>query len=249
MNLAGKIVGMLIICLIFSGKMAYAQNNAIAVSAGFMQLKEGFNQGIVFNGLQINAQYQHYWGFSTVELSYNPKLALGSLFSRGMIAIDIHFVPVDISCLKSIFKTNKHSIKGGINFASNYSYQEYPDLHSAHLFWFGEIGFSPRFEYQYKWSTSSIKLSLQNSLFGFVSHTTTNDTYFYSFKVMDFFSRPHENMKFGSFDKYNHSNFQIEYMPNTSKKHIWGVGAEYTNYFSGVHFQSLNYSLQWKKLF
>jgi hypothetical protein len=240
---------MLIICLIFSGKIAYAQNNAVAVSAGFLQLKEEFNQGIVFNGLQINAQYQHRWDFSVAELSYNPKLALGIPFSRGMIAVNIHFVPVDISCLKTIFKTDKHSLKGGLNFATDYSYQEYPDLQNAHLFWFGEIGLSPRFEYQYKWKTSSIKLNLQNSLLGFVSHTTTNAPYFYSFKFADFFTRPHENMRFGSFDKYNHTNFQIEFMPNTSKKHVWGIGIEYISYFFGAHFQSLNYSLQWKKLF
>jgi hypothetical protein len=212
---------LLIVC-----NISAQEKNSIFLNAGFLQLKDDFNQGMVFNGPQINIQYQRHWDFSTLELSYKPKIALGVPFSRGMMAVNINLVPINVSCLKTIFEIDKHRVKAGLNFATNYNYQSYPYLQNPHLFWFGKIGLSPCFEYQYKWNTSSIKMSLQNSILGFVSHTTRNDPYFYSFKFTDFLIRPHENMKFGSFDKYDHTCLEIEYTPNIAKPHSLGLGAE-----------------------
>jgi len=240
----------ILIFLIFSGTPLLSQNkNEINLSAGFIQIKDDFNQGMVFNGTQINFQYRHLWDLSVVELTYNPKIALGIAFNRGMIAVNINFVPVDISCLKTIYESNRHSVKAGLNFATNYSYQSYPDLQNAHLFWFGEIGFSPEIQYKYQWDGRGVKISLQNSVLGFVSRNTSNDPYFYSLKFSDFIVRPHKHMKFGSFDKYNHTKFRIEYLPDVSKTNSFGFCLEYIEAYFNIHFQSLNYSLQWRKTF
>ena len=56
-------------------------------------------------------------------------------------------------------------------------------------------------------------------------------------------------MQFGSFDNYNHTNLQIEYIPNTLKTNSFAVGTEYISVHYGTHFQTLNYYLQWRKIF
>jgi hypothetical protein len=228
----------------------YSQDKSrIAVSTGFLQIKDDFNQGMVYNGPMVNVQYQGLWDFSIFELSYKPKIALGVPFNRGMLAVNINFVPVDLTGLKAVYNSERHLIKIGLNFATNYSYQSYPDFQNAHLFWFGEIGFSPVLEYEYKCSTRSIGINLQNSLFGFVSRTKDYNPYFYSFAISDFATSPHKNMQFGGFDKYNHTNLQIEFRPNALKASRFIFGFEYINAHFNTYFQSLNYYLQWKKTF
>jgi hypothetical protein len=186
---------------------------------------------------------------SDFELHYSPELALGVPFSKGMIAVNIHFVPVNVSVIAPVYKQNAHSLKIGGNVMTNYNYQVYTNLQNGHLFWFGEIGLSPVIEYSYQWKQREINILLQNSMIGFVSHTEKNEPYFYSFKFSDFIVRPNSNLKFGSFDKYNHTKFVFEFVPNTAKKHAFAVGMEYMGIWNNVHFQSLNYYLQWKKSF
>ena len=238
-----------ILCSLLSNKAHSQSKNKIAVSTVFLQIKDDFNQGMVFNGAMMNFQYQHSLSFSSVELQYKPKIAIGMPFDKGMMAININFAPVDISCFTPVYNSEQHLIKVGLNFATNYSYQSYPDLHAGHLFWFGEIGFSPVMHYKYRWAESVIGINLQNSILGFVSRPTNYNPYFYSLKFGDFLMNPHKNMQFGSFNKYNHTNLQIEYIPDRLKTKSFALGMEYIGAYYDTHFQSLNYYLQWRKLF
>jgi len=237
-----------ITCQLFLSNEIFAQKqNEIALSLGTAQIKDNFNNGIVFTGAQISFDYQYSYVFSTIELAYNPKIALGIPFSRGMIAVNLNFVPIDISAYKPILKSDKHIVKIGVNFATNYGYQSYAGLHAARLFWVGEIGIAPAIQYAHQWKQSRIEINVQNSVLGFVSHTERYAPYFYSLKFSDFFVRPHQNMKFGSFDKYNHTKIVIGYNPNISKQNTFGFGAEYLGVYFNTRFQNLNYTLLWKR--
>jgi hypothetical protein len=228
-----------------------AQNkNELSVYAGFLQLKEELNQGMVYNGPQIGFHYQRNILFEKWELRYKPKIALGVPFNRGMIGVNINFVPVDFSGVVPVYKNDRHNLKVGLNFTTNYNYEAYPDQRNgAHLSWFGEIGIAPCVEYDYQWDNRKLKIYLQNSVAGFVSRTEEITPYFYSFKFSDFFVRPHQNMRFGSFDKYEHLNASIEYSPDVSNGHSFALGVEYIDSYFSNRFQSLNYYLQWKKSF
>ena len=223
--------------------------NDISVYVGFLQLKEELNQSMVYNGPQIGLHYQRNIYFEKWELRYKPKIALSVPFNRGMYAANINFVPVDFSGIVPVYKNEKHNLKVGLNVATNYSYQAYPEQSSAYLFWHGEIGIAPCVEYDYQWNNSRFKIFLQNSVAGFVSRTKEVTPYFYSFKFADFFTQPHKNMKFGGFDKYNHTNATVEYSPNISKGHSFALGVEYIDSYFDNRFQFLNYYLQWEKAF
>jgi hypothetical protein len=209
--------------ILFDRNCSAQYKNEISVYTGFLQLKDELNQGMVYNGPQIGFQYQRNWFLKEWELHYNPKIAAGVPFNRGMTAATINFVPIDFSGIKTVYQKNNHDFRLGLNFVTNYSYQVYSEQHSAQLFWYGEIGIAPCIEYGYQWNQKRIKVFLQNSVAGFVSRTEEIRPYFYSFKISDFFTQPNQNMQFGSFDKYNHTTISAEYIPDISRKHSFVV--------------------------
>lgn len=247
-----KIIGFCVIAILLflPSEQLFSQNkNKITVLAGVEQLKDEFNYGLVFTGPQLQFQYQYCWDLSVVTLGYNLKIGLGVPFSRKMAAVNIDFSPIDFSCFARLHESEFHSLKAGLILSTNYYYQVYANLQNNHLFWFGEIGLSPAIQYEYRWKEQSVKFIVRNSVLGFVSRPTRNDPYFYSLKFSDFFVRPHENLQFGSFDKYNHTYLQIEYNPKISKKNVFGLGMEYISSYFNANFQYLNYSFSWKRIF
>ena len=234
------------ILLFFSINCFAQKKNEITVYTGFIQLKESLNQGMVYKGPQIGFDYQRNCFFDKWELRYKPKIAVGANFNRKMIGANFHFVPINFTGIAPVFQKEKHTLRVGGDFVTNYGYQFYPKQLGAHLFWFSEISISPCVEYEYQWNQSKIKVFLQNSIAGFVSHKEKLPHYFYSLTFSDFVITPHRNMKFGSFDKYEHLNATIEYIPNVSKKHSAVLGVEYMDCYYNSRFQSLNFYLQWR---
>jgi hypothetical protein len=220
------------------------QSHTIALS--FLQLKDEHNLGIVFNGVKLEYQFGLTWNIDEHEISYKPKLGGGVGFNRGMTAFQIHITPVDVTWTMPFFEQNGHSLRGGFNLAADYSYQLYDGLHAARLFWASEIGLSPVITYDYQWQNKRIALVLQNSLLGFVSNKQENNPYFYPFDASEFLITPHETMKFGSFNNFNHTNIIVEFTPNVSKMHSFLYQFDYLNIHYGKKFERLTHGLFWR---
>ena len=237
--------------LLFVSNHCFAQNrNEISVYTGFLQIKDRFNQGMVYNGTQIGFRYGRNWHFENWELRYRPEIAFGVSLNRQMVGVNINFVPIDFTGLVPIFNNGQHNVKAGLGFATNYNYQIYPNQHnSARLFWHSDIGFALCAEYSFQWQQRRITVFFQNSVAGFVSRTESVSHYFYSFGLAYFFTQPHTNMQFGSFDKFNRTNASVEFDPNTTSGHSFVLGIEYISSHFGNRFQSLNYNLKWKRRF
>jgi hypothetical protein len=244
-----KIIKIFIIGIIFSNwtQPLYAQiKQSHSIILSFLQVKEKFNMGMVFNGVQLQYVYGIAWKIGESELTYQPGLTFGMAWSHEMTGYKIGISPVNISYEIPVFQNNEHTLKAGANLAGNYYYQLYPDLHGGHLFWASEIGLSPILKYQYQFNNSRLVCALQNSLLGFVSHTEKNDPYFYSFKAGDFFIRPHENMQFGSFNNYDHTKLSLEFIPNIEKTHSFMYEFDYLGIWHNAKYQQLNHSLIWR---
>jgi hypothetical protein len=233
--------------LIIGLEQLYSQiNQSHTITVSFLQLSDGHNLGMVLNGIQLEYRYGLLWKIQRHEIFYQPKLGFGIGFNRGMKGYQIKIAPVNVTWTMPFYEQNGHEIKGGFNFAADYSYQMYPDLHAAHLFWANEIGISPVIRYNYRWLNKRIGINLQNSLFGFTSNKQEFDPYFYSFKARDFFITPHKNMEFGSLNNYNHTNIALEFVPNTSKTHSFLYEFDYFSFFYGKQFERLSHSLLWR---
>ena len=218
------------------------------VVLGSLQLKDGLNLGIVFSGIQLEYRYGLQWKIKEHEIGYQPQLGVGIGFSRfrGMKCFQIHIAPINVTWTMPIYEQNGHTIRVGANLITDYNYQYWEDLHDAPLFWTSEIGFSPVIRYSYQWNNKRIGVGLRNSLFGFTSHIQGYDTYFWQTTWKDFFVKPHTDLKFGSFNNYNHTNVALEFVPNTAKKHSIGYEFDYFGLFYGNQFHRIYHNLIWR---
>jgi hypothetical protein len=243
-----------LVCLLFAFlfvRPVYAQrSNVFSLSAGFLQLKEALNLGLVFNGGQLGFQYTYRKIFASGEFSYQPGLAYGIGFSRGMHATQFHLDIADLSYLHDLYKTDAHAIKLGVDFTGNYNYERYPDLQSGHLFWKTEIGLSLRLKYNYTWKGQQLSLNVSNSFMGLTSRPQPEpDPYFYSLRLADYIRYAHSHMKFGSLNRYDHTRVSLEYYFNTAKRHSIMAGIDYLGLFYAPRYQQLTYFIQWSKTF
>jgi hypothetical protein len=237
--------------LLMTGNPLYGQvKRSHSIMLGFLQLKDELNMGMIFNGVQLEYRYGLLWKIHDNEILYQPELGLGAAFSRGMTGAGIKIAPVNVTWTKPFFQSDEHTVTGGVNFVTDYNFQAYPYLHDPHLFWTGEIGLSPVLRYHYQWDSRRIDVGVQNSLLGFTSHTQGYDPVFcpsdYLLDIKSYFVKPHENMQFGSFNKYNHTRISLEFFPDISKTHSFAYEFDYFASFYGSQFRRLNHNIIWK---
>jgi len=219
--------------------------------SGFVQLKEGLNLGMVFDGFQLEYRYGAHWNIKNHEICYQPAFGAAYVFQNGALKqlmddVQIHFTPINVTWTMPLYDVSGHTFKGGLNFIADYNYQDYNDLHDDPLFWNSEIGFSPVIQYHFQWNDKRITVGLRNSLFGFTSHIQGYDPYFWQYTFKDVFIKPHTDLKFGSFNNYNHTNFSLEFVPNTAKRHSIGYEFDYLGLFYGNQFYRINHNLIWR---
>jgi hypothetical protein len=215
------------------------------VVLGSLQLKDKFGLGLVFSGGQLEYRYGLQWKIKEHTILYQPKAGLGIAFNRKMLWTQIHIAPVNVTWTMRFFEKNGHTIRGGANFITDYNYQ-WSQLHDGPLFWNTIIGLSPVIRYGYQWNNKSITVGLQNSLLGFTSRRQDYDPYIWSFSWKDFVVYPHTDLKFGSFNNYNHTKVSLEFVPNTSKKHSLAYEFDYLGFFYGNSFHRINHNLIWR---
>ena len=233
--------------LLFAVNPLFSQiKHSHTIVIGFLQLKDELNLGMVFTGVQLEYRYGLHWNINDHEILYQPKFGLGVAFNRGMTGAQVHIAPINVTWNMPFYEQNGHTIRGGVNFSADYNYQAYPFLQDAHLFWTSEIGFSPVINYSYQWDNRRINANLQNSLFGFTSHIQKYDPHYYSLTAKDFFVKPHEDLKLGSFNNYNHTNISLEFVPNILKKHSFAYEFDYLGFFYGNRFDRINHNMLWR---
>jgi hypothetical protein len=212
---------------------------------GSLQLKDQFGLGLVFNGGQLEYRYGVLWKIKNHEIQYQPQAGLGATGCRKMLGIQIHIAPINVTWTMLFYEKNGHTIRGGANFITDYNYQWY-ELHDGPLFWTTEMGLSPVIRYSYQWSNKRISVGLQNSLMGFTSHRQGYDPYIWSFTWKDFVVYPHKEMKFGSFNHYNHTKVSLEFVPNIYKKHSFAYEFDYLGLFYENRFHRISHNLIWR---
>jgi hypothetical protein len=163
-----------------------------------------------------------------------------------MLSAQIPVAPIHVTWTMPVFEQSGHTIRAGANFMDDYNYTLYTELHDGPIFWTAEIGLSPVMRYSYQWDNKRIGIGLQNSLLGFTSHRQGYDPYKFLFTWKDFVVSPHKEMKFGSFNNYNHTTVSIEYVPNISKKHSFMYEFDYFGIFNRSKYGRINHNLIWR---
>jgi len=223
------------------------KNHFISLNAQFIQMKDEFNYGLVFNGLNLGVRYSFMKTSDRNTLLYAPDLAFGANFKKG-IGIPLFFRPINLFFGFNINKSNIKPLSIGPYIATNYHWQIYPELQSGRMFWFTSLETGPEVMFTIPSKSKLFKIKVSNSLAGWTSRPEpSTETTFYSLKFTDFFRNAHSNMKFGSFELFNHTNFEIE-MVNPEKKLSLAYEFEYFGYYQAPKYFFMLHSinLKWK---
>jgi hypothetical protein len=202
---------------------------------------------MVFTGAQVEYRYGLLWKINGHEMLYQPELGFGAVSKRGMLLAHVNIAPVNVTWTMPFYRRDGHSIRGGANFMMDYSYQLYSELHDGPVFWNTEIGLSPVIQYSYQRDKRRINAGLQNSLLGFTSRRQgIDDPYKFLFTWKDFVVYPHQDMKFGSLNTYNHTKLSMEFTPDISRKHSFRYEFDYFGSFYGYRFERIYHNLIWR---
>jgi len=239
------IIGILSSNLIAQDSLKY-NTHSISFKTQFFQIKDEFNYGLVFNGLNLATSYSFEKVSENRAFAYTPKLSFGANFNKG-VGLAWNLVPVDVFYgYKLRQNTNKPVTIGGY-FATNYNWQMYSELQSGHMFWFTSIEAGPQFSITLPYKTRFIKFTVSNSLAGFTSRPKpATETHFYALQFSDFISNAHSDLKFGSLDMFNHTNFEIELLSNKKKRLSFAYEFEYFAYFKNPDLSYLSHSVNFK---
>jgi hypothetical protein len=103
-------------------------------SAGFIQVKEAANYGLVFRGPSFGFGMR--WEFPSVKhlLFYEYSLGPGVMFAKNIAGLDFSFKPADLGYLWKI-PAGKINLFAGPSVKMQYDVQFYPDLQSGYDYW------------------------------------------------------------------------------------------------------------------
>jgi len=224
------------------------KEHIVSFKTQFIQIKDAFNYGLVYNGLNLKGSYSFVLSSDKFTFSYNPDLAFGAMFNKG-VAMAWHVKPIDLFYGWKVNKSETKPLTIGPYFATNYNWQLYPYLQSGHMFWFSALEFGPRFLFTTPIKSKVFRITLTNSLAGWTSRPEpATETYFYSLTFSDFVNNAHSNMKFGSFDLFNHTTLEIALAHAKDKKMSIGYEFEYFGYFDDPRLSYMAHSINliWK---
>ena len=207
-----------------------------------VQIKEGLNYGLVFNGPVFRFTYRRSWEIDKKELLYEGSFGAGPLTTRGMIGLNFKFKPVDL--LFNVYKRNrKISYMAGPWLKMEYNYQLYPHIHSGYSFHY--TNYTAGFGLTAKLHTDDayIRLSWKNSLFGLVSRPPLyRNPYFFELSLGTYFKDQHGVFEFGSFNLYNNSVVEVLFVRPDHPRLGYAYTFEYFSYSQVPKLKALTHS-------
>ncbi len=224
------------------------KEHSVILKTEFFQIKDEFNYGLVFNGVNIATGYSFFTIKENYTFIYSPELTLGVDFEKGL-GVAWRFKPLDIFYGFNLKRDSEFPISAGAYIATSYNIQLYPELQSGHMFWFTSIEIGPQVVFTLPFRSRFFRITFSNSLAGLTSRPElATETYFYSLEFRDFIRNSHSNLKFGSFNLFNHTCFDIEQKRKRDKRVSIAYEFEYFGYYKEpvVYYINHSFNLKWK---
>lgn len=220
--------------------------HSVTLKTQFTQIKDAFNYGLVYNGLQLAGCYAHEKTINEAKFIYQSELNFGVNTNIGT-GVAWGISPVDIFWGYDVSKTKTSPFLLGAYFLTDYKWQLYPDLQSGHMFWFTSIEIGPQAIFSLPVKNRKLRILASNSLVGFTSRPEpATETYYYSLKFSDFVSNAHSNFNLGFGNLFNHTNLEIELLNKIPKRLSLAYAFEYFGYFGEPRFGYLTHALNLK---
>jgi hypothetical protein len=231
--------------LIFS--YCLAQEKSVSrnsfLSAGYRQIKEDANFGLVFKGPEVN--YGMTWNIlkNRSLIIYEFELGLGIPFSREIPSLAFYLKPVDLACTFRIMEENNFFI--GPSLAVEYNYNLYPDLQSGFDYWFTNFSLGARAIYDFNYKSSAFRIMINTSLFGLTSRQDDyRDPYFYDIGFNYAVKHLNQKLNFGSIKSFNSVNFELLWKAKPDSRFMFGYQFKYSGYYNAPEISMISNSIK-----
>ena len=244
---------LILVCLLGAGQVLSQsvekiKTHHLGFGLQYHQIKESSNYGLVNQGLNLSLNYDYQKLNNNRLFSYNPIIAFGPNYRYGL-GLNWHFKLLDFFYAYRICDKANRSLYLGPYASVNYLLQLYPEMQSGHMFWFTTMEIGPKFQWFLNFGDRKVTVKASTSIAGFTSRPVeSTEPYFYSLNIGDIISDSHSNLKFGSFNNFNHTFFEVSYANPAKNKLSLGYAFEYFGYYNAPAYSYLTHSilLKWQ---
>ena len=144
--------------------------------------------------------------------------------------------------LKLLIIQNLDSIWGPYA-SGNYQWQIYPEMQSGHLYWRSAFEIGPRLIASIPFQDRAVVITLGTAIASLGSRPMERtELYHYSTTMVDFISSPHQNISFGSQNKWNHIELELE-LANPARNLQLGYKLDYSDYLGEPGYKCMIHSI------
>ncbi len=215
----------------------------------FFILRDENIPGHVFKGPNFSLGYnqlkQSIYGFSR----YEAAIAAGAALGGETMGFNLHIKPLDLAGGLPLVDDDDISVYMGAYAAMNYYLQIFTELDNGNVFWFTFIDAGPRVILERKLKKQKFRFQLANSCIGLASRPEGfEDTYDQDPHAVDIISNIHSNLQPGSFNRLNHTDFEVEWRDFNKMGSSIAYRLEYFGFYSGARLDYLVNSISIRML-
>lgn len=197
------------------------------------------NHGLIFKGPGIVYDFSASWENSNRIIDYTSRFGFSYLEDKKIGGGNINFIPIKLTYLFKPSEVAKFVI--GPQFLAEYNYELYPDFQSGYSFWFTHFSLGASSRYRFNLNRHLFRLSLESTIAGFTSRTAEYDNpYFFDLSFRYAVQYLHQDIGFGSLNKYNHSEFEIRWQPKAESKIAVAYNIQYYGYYEEPQITMIN---------
>lgn len=234
--------------LLFSFGEAVAQekkfNRSSFLRVEAQEVKEDANFGLVFRGAGIS--YGMRWENKTDKklLFIEYDLGVKFMFSRGIPGIGFYLKPIEVSQMFGVSLKGKRLYFGPF-FKAEYNYFLYPDLQAGFDYWLSHFSIGPNLSYSFGCKNSLITLNAGTTILGLTSRQPfIRNPYYYDLGFKHALKHLHQDIRFGSFNRFNSTRIELLWQPNPEKEFGLGYALNFTGYYRAPVFAQFCHSLK-----
>lgn len=222
----------------------YDKIRTMNYNAGFIQIKDQMNFGLVFSGVQQSFSYRKAWKVNDKSIYYHGDVGFGILSgTRNLSGRNFNFKPIDVY-YNLYERVRGFTLSAGPWMKAEYNYQIYPELQGEYSSYFTNytLGF-----YIGAWIETNagyFRLRWKNSLAGAIARQATDrDPYFYESSTSQNIKDVHSNFNSGSFNMFNNTYIEFLFVGVHHPRLGYGYSFEYFSYSKDPSLKAVNHNL------
>lgn len=239
-----KILFLCLMCFPLSSRA----ENSLFLSFDYLQSKESFNHGILFEGQEYRLGYRNTTIIGKNNIEVVSALKFGT--SKGMEILGLNFAiqPFKLFCGRKVDIIDQVVTKFGFELGTYYRFSLYPDLQMGDDFWITAYTLSPSLIVEIPLKKSKLRLKSSNSLLSLISRPDSKkDEYYFSLRVGDILSDIHSNFSINLPYSFNYFEVEADYNFLLFNNHFsLGYFFKHLSYYKSPEIKELNHGIKFE---